>query len=316
MIVLATLSLALFEGKAFCHYVCPVGRTVGIYSQLSPLKLRPLDSDVCASCKTLECFHGSSEIEACPTHLVMGSLQQSTYCTSCGNCTQSCPHQNIGWRLQAVSHEAVQDARPHWDEAWFMLVLLALTSFHGLTMLPGWENGIRQLAQYIGDSGQLLMSFTAGLVVCTLLPIALYAICIALWQKQIGASQHFRKLFAGMAFVAIPLAFSYHLAHNLNHLVRENSDLSALLHDPLGKLATSSSHQMSMWISQDSLFLIQTGLMMFGAWIAVKVIRHRAMALVPAMRETPWKLWPLLLFALLVTLFNTWLLAQPMTMRM
>lgn len=319
MIVLATLSLAVFEGKAFCHYVCPVGRTIGVYAQLSPLKLRSLDSDVCTSCKTLECFHGNEKIEACPTHLMMGSLQQSTYCTSCGNCTQSCPHDNISWRLQTVSHEAIQDARPHWDEAWFMLVLLALTSFHGLTMLPGWEASIRQLAQYIGDSGQLLMSFSAGLFVSMLLPIALYALCIGLWRQLYCSTHSFRQLFSGMAFVAIPLAFSYHLAHNLNHLVRENSDLAALLSDPFGKAvmsATTHTRSMTMWLSQDSLFLIQAGLMVFGMWIAVKVIRHRGVALVPAMQAAAWKLWPLLLFALLVVMCNTWLLAQPMTMRM
>ncbi|MCP4409397.1 MAG: 4Fe-4S binding protein, partial [Gammaproteobacteria bacterium] len=121
MVVLATVSLALFERKAFCRYFCPVGRTVGFYAQLAPVELRPIDAQVCADCTTLDCYHGNDTVEPCPTHLVMGRLTQNTYCTSCGNCTQSCPHQNISWRLRPQSLEAISGARPHWDEAWFML---------------------------------------------------------------------------------------------------------------------------------------------------------------------------------------------------
>ena len=82
MIVMATVSLAMYEGKAFCRYFCPVGRTIGFYSQLAPVELRPIDTDICADCTTLECYHGTETVEPCPTHLVMGRLKQNTYCTS------------------------------------------------------------------------------------------------------------------------------------------------------------------------------------------------------------------------------------------
>lgn len=203
-----------------------------------------------------------------------------------------------------------------------MLVLLSLTSFHGLTMLPGWEAQMGQLAQVINDSGQLLWSFSIGLVVSMIAPILVYMLCIWVWQRITQSKQSFRQLFSGMAFLAIPLAFSYHLAHNLNHLLREGSDLSELLSNPLGQgalpLSSAELHarHMSMWLSQDVLFAIQAGLMVFGMWIAVKVIRHRAFALMPELQQTPSKLWPVLVFVLLTTALNTWLLAQPMVMRM
>ncbi|MEE1540670.1 MAG: 4Fe-4S binding protein, partial [Arenicellales bacterium] len=155
MVLLATVSLSIFKRKAFCQYLCPVGRTVGFYAQLSATALRPVDPDLCADCQTLECYHGSDDIEPCPTGLVMGTLAQNTYCTSCGNCTQSCPESNVSWSLRSPSIEAISSARPHWDEAWFMLILLALTAFHGLTMLSFWEDGMNALASYINDSGQL-----------------------------------------------------------------------------------------------------------------------------------------------------------------
>ncbi|MEN8167855.1 MAG: 4Fe-4S binding protein [Pseudomonadota bacterium] len=323
MVVLATVSLALFERKAFCRYFCPVGRTVGFYAQLAPVELRPIDAQVCADCTTLECYHGNDNVEPCPTHLVMGRLTQNTYCTSCGNCTQSCPHQNISWRLRPQSLEAISGARPHWDEAWFMLGLLALTSFHGLTMMPFWEIWMSQLAQFIGDSGQLLWSFTIGLLVSMAIPAALYASVVAATGWLSGTHLPFKRLFSGLAFVTLPLAFAYHLAHNLNHLVRESGGVGALFLNPLGEgaqpMSAAEKHlrHMDLLISQDLLFALQAGLIVFGFWIALKVLRHRGTSLLTTDAGiTGWQTLPMLLFITGMTVFNLWLLMQPMVMRM
>lgn len=319
MVVLATLSLAIFKNKAFCHYICPVGRTVGFYAQLAPIELRPIDPAVCANCTSLECFNGNDKVDACPTQLVMGHLNQNTYCTSCGNCTQSCPHENISWRIRPQSNEALQSARPHWDEAWFMLSLLALTSFHGITMLEFWESLISKFAQISGDSGQLLSSFTVGLLLSLAIPILLYSLVIMLTRYITSTKTSFRKLFTGLVFVTLPLAFAYHLAHNLNHMIRESVGASQIFLNPLGINAKPLSEsenilkEYHMIISQDVLFLLQAGLMIFGFWIAVKVLRYRSQKLLP---NAGFKLLPMLFFIVAINGFHVWMLTQPMIMRM
>ncbi len=324
MVILATTVLALFEGKAFCRYMCPVGRTVGVYSQLSPIALRPIDNDICKGCKSLECFHGSEKIAPCPTNIIMGRLQENTYCTSCGNCTQSCPSQNVSWQLRSPSSEAIKDARPHLDEAFFMLILLALTIFHGLTMLDGWQEYISGMAQLINDNDQLIISFSIGLVATLIVPILAYSLSIGLTLKLsskqlISDKISFKKLFSGFAFVTLPLAFSYHIAHNLTHFVRESSDWLALFTNPLGNgtqpLSMMEKHMrhMEIMISENTLFAIQGLIVAAGFVIAVQVIRHRGYRLFTV---RGLQLLPLLLFAVLITSFNLWMLVQPMTMRM
>lgn len=318
IVVLATLTLAIFKNKAFCHYVCPVGRTVGFYSQLAPTELRPIDDDVCAKCTTMECYSGTDTIDACPTQLVMGKLTQNTYCTSCGNCVKSCPGDNISWRLRPQSYEAINSARPRWDEAWFMLSLLALTSFHGVTMMEFWEAWISAFAQKIGDSGQLLSSFSFGLIVSMVIPIGLYSLVVLVTQKISKKKLYFKKIFTGMVFVTLPLAFSYHLAHNLNHMIRESVGASQLFYNPLGlgenppPLSDSLLKEYNMIISQDVLFIVQALLMMFGFWIAIKVLRYRAYKLT---LNTAVSISPILLFIITVSGFNLWMLSQPMIMR-
>ena len=323
MVVLAIVALAVFERRAFCRYLCPVGRTIGFYSQLAPTELRPIDTDVCSHCTSLACYHGNEHTEPCPTFLVMGSLQQNTYCISCGNCTQSCPHDNIAWRLRSPSVEAIQDARPHWDEAWFMLALLALTIFHGLTMLPFWQQWISVLARVIGDSNQLLWSFSIAMVFSIAIPIAFYAVTIVVTHITVSQTFTFKRMFSSMAFVSLPLAFAYHLAHNLTHLLREGDGLFVVIANPLGidtlplSMAEKHARHLNLLIPENVLFALQAILLAFGFWIAVKVIIYRGSLLLSnANASAIWKLAPIFLFAILITGFNLWLLMQPMIMRM
>jgi len=321
MVVMATVSMLVFERNAFCRYFCPVGRTIGCYSQLAPIELRPINTTTCANCTTLDCYHGNENIDPCPTWLVMGRIQQNSYCTSCGNCSLSCPQQNIDWRLRQPGSEALQGGRPHWDEAWFMLGLLALTGFHGITMMPFWKRDISQLAQLIGDSGQLLWSFTIGLLICLLAVISFYALAVKFTHIISRADISYQRLFASLAFVTLPLAFAYHVAHNLTHLVRESSGVGGVILNPFGTntqpvgMAEMHQRMISMMISPATLHAIQAGLIVAGFLLAVQIIRYRFRPL-KQQSVSLWAMLPIALFAAIMSGFHLWLLMQPMVMRM
>lgn len=318
MIVLATVALVLYEDKAFCRYFCPVGRTIGVYSQLSSVALRPVESKVCESCSTLDCYHGNEKIDACPTKLVMGSLRESTYCISCGNCTQSCPTDNINWQLRSPSVEALQDARPHVDEACFMIGLLALTSFHGITMLPAWHEAISGLGRAIGDSGQLIAAFTIVMLSYLILTFIVYGAFAYAFRLMNGKSDYL-QVCSGFAFASLPVAFTYHVAHNLSHLLRESGDMPQVFLDPLGwnalPLTMAEEHQRAMdtLVSTDAIAAMQVGLVIFGFWLSMRVVKHRGFQMFAATRV---QLLPMIAFCVLITAVSVWLLSQPMFVRM
>ena len=327
MVVLATVSGAIFQRKAFCRAACPVGRTVGMYSQLSPVALRPIDPTVCAACTTLECYHGSESVDSCPTGLVMGRITQNSACLSCGNCVRSCPTHNVGWQLRSPAAELAHSAKPRWDEAWFMVGLLAVTVFHGMTMLPQWSGAMSALARAIGDSGQLLLSFTAGLVLCLGIVVGLYGLSVVATKRLLGARVSFKRVFSLLAFAALPLAFAYHLAHNLNHLSRETGSVGMVISDPFGsapmETESAPAHApghgaSSMLLSPGLLHAIQAGLMIAGLALAVRVVVTRGMSLVGEShsRLGAVDLLPVIAFVCLVTGANLWMLMQPMAMRM
>ncbi len=321
MVVLATTSMALFERKAFCRYFCPVGRTLGAYSQMAPLELRPLKPDTCATCKTLECYHGTEEVEPCPTRLVMGQFKQNIYCTSCGACVRSCPHQNVSWQLRSFASEIKIQARPHLDEAWFMLILLALTSFHGVTMMAFWEENMSVFARTIGDSGSLLFSFSLFMTAFMAVVITFFISSWKLTSVTIAPALR-RKLFSRLSFVAIPLAFAYHLSHNIGHLFRESSGTGSIWLNPTGA-GTLPLSAYDIQCRLDNALVVDSGihamqalLILAGIYLAVEVLRKRTSDLYQNNSLLSGiKLLPMLLFIAGVSGFNLWMLMKPMIMR-
>ncbi len=323
VVLLALLSQIVYERKAFCRYFCSVGRAIGFYASLSPMALRPVDPNICAQCKTLECFKGTDDIEPCPTHIVLGRSKQNTFCTSCGACSQSCPYQNINWSLRKSGEEAIYHVRPSWDESWFILILVTLTSFHGMTMLSSWEAWLSQWTSIIGGTSPLLWGFTSGMLLSIILPIAVFSLVIKLLQWLLKERDlEFKRLFALLGLPFLPLAFAYHLALNLNYLVREGRGLIDVFMNPLGLNTLPMSQYelqlryLSPLISQDMLFSLQAGLMIMGFWFAVRILQQRLTTL--ALQQVLLRLkvnMVVLMLIMAVTLFNLWLLMQPMLMR-
>ncbi|MFK5914723.1 MAG: hypothetical protein QM484_10120 [Woeseiaceae bacterium] len=325
MVGMATISLAVYEKKAFCRYFCAIGRTIGAYSSIAPIALAPIKEKTCEDCTTLECYHGNENIEPCPTNLVMGRLTQNTYCTSCGACSMSCPYQNVGWRLRGVGDEITQASRNRAfrgrvDEAWFILGLVALTIFHGITMMPYWEGTIQKLAYNIGDSGQLLTSFSIGMVVSMSVPIILFIITIKLTQQLMQNKEEVNRLFSAFAMSILPLAFSYHIAHNLTHLVRESAGFWSVVFNPLGKDALPlGMHELHMrhmnpLIADNIVFALQGLLVLFGFWLALYIARQRFYQVATVNNHVAFL--PILGFISFISLADLWLLMQPMVMRM
>ena len=129
----------------------------------------------------------------------------------------------------------------------------------------------------------------------------------------------FKKLFSGFAFTALPLAFVYHLAHNLNHLVRENDGIGQIILNPLGieaeplSMMEKHARHTEILLNQDLIFLLQSSLIVFGFWVSLKIIQNRGISLI---KINGRYLLPMIMFSVLITGIHLWLLTQPMIMRM
>lgn len=323
LLLLAIVFMLRYEKRIFCRSICPVGRTLGFYSRLAPVGVSPIVQAVCDRCITRDCHYGRGIIEPCPTSLTVGRMSQNTYCISCGNCAISCPHNNVTWRLRSLAAEAEAEARPRRDETLFMLVLLGVTLFHGVSMLPGFPLVLHHLAQMIGENDTPVWATLILLLTAQLPVLMLYGlVIIAVRLLNAAASLSLKAIFDRLAFAWLPIAFSYHLAHNLGHLSRERVDLGRAILNPTGSgrepMDMMQWHQsmMNPWLPDTLLHVLQGGLMFAGFALSSRILWRRGVVFTHS-GEFPagWRLSPMLGLVFLSTWLGLWLLSQDMLMR-
>ncbi len=164
LLILVAIDVSLiFERRAFCSYVCPVGHLLGLYALLSPLEWRADDTGVCASCRTKDCVATKNQYRlagrSCTSGLYPASITDNRDCLLCTQCFKACPQENVrlGVRRPLADLPAGVDLRP--AQAGFILVLSGVVVYEILSEWPVsfgmmmW--GPERLTQALGMTGAM-----------------------------------------------------------------------------------------------------------------------------------------------------------------
>ncbi|MCP4600380.1 MAG: hypothetical protein GY847_07590 [Proteobacteria bacterium] len=316
MLALVVGSAVIFERRAFCRYGCLIGRISGLYSMFAPVELRPRKERICTSCKTRDCAQGNELAMACPTFEVPAELSRNTYCTMCTECVRACPHDNFSLRLRSFGADLVREKEFRADESYLAIVLLALTSFHGLTMTPTWYSYTDFVQELLGVGYKT--AFSILMAACIILPIGFFWgiawIGNELTKSRLGTGSVFRAF----AFPLIPIALFYHVAHNVMHFFREAQYLVPRLSDPFGwgwDLFGTAKVTYGPLLSLESIWYLQVFLILTGHIYGIFVSERVARFLYPTKRDIWIVQIPMLIAMILFSLYSLWLIHQPMEMR-
>lgn len=317
MTAMAIMTAIIFEKRAFCRYVCLVGRVSGIYSLFSPVELRPESADVCRRCTSKACYHGTETTAPCPTNLFPGHLRENTYCTLCSECVRSCPHENMALRVRPLGADLLQKDRFLWDESGLAVVLLALTSFHGLTMTPLWGrmNGWLRLETGIGATASF--SFWMTILVCLPFLLFWFASKVTAWWAK-DSDQSAGRVFKVYAYSLIPVALFYHLAHNSMHFFLEAGSLIPLLSDPFGQgwdLFGTARKTYGPILSLPIIWWLQISFIVIGHVFGVVVADRMVGRLYTHSAQQSRALSVLLIVMIFYSCLSVWLISQPMEMK-
>ncbi len=320
MLFLVLVPSLVFDKMSFCQYGCLIGRVCGLYSMVSPVEVRADDPKLCTACRTKDCLRGNDKGYPCPTSQCLGTMDRNTYCNVCTECIKTCPNDNVSFNIRAFAADLLKPLTPRRDEAIMALVMVALTSFHGLTMTDIWTEIIQYLQTVF--TGYIL-SFTVAMIGILVIPVALFycfssAVRFINREGQYSGSTQLPDPFLHYAYALIPAALFYHLSHNTAHIIAEGMAVMPLLSDPFGwgwdLLGTASwritpllDRKYTAWIQ---VFFICTGYL-YSLRIAYGISVRRYRGGVKAMISL------LVMAACLysLTAFNIWLLARPMVMR-
>lgn len=322
MILLAVIPALIFERKSFCQYGCLIGRICGLYSMVAPVEVRARDASVCRSCDTTDCLHGNAYGYPCPTGQSLAGMRANTYCTVCTECVKSCTHDNVALNLRPWTSDLHDVRRPRRDEAILALVMVSLTSFHGLTMTPVWTEALAWLRGVTGLT--YLQAFSVGMLTMLIVPGTVYLATAGVVRLTLDAQARatsFWQVAGRYAYPLIAVALMYHLAHNAGHLLVEGAGIVPVLSDPLGSgqdLFQGAGFVPSPLASPLAIWTLQIGLVLLGLYWGLRATERAHRRLADAAIRPAVPLATRLAtagFLLALTAANLWLLAQPMEMR-
>ncbi|MBI5292481.1 MAG: 4Fe-4S binding protein [Chloroflexi bacterium] len=239
-LVLAAFFLAavatglLFERRAFCRYLCPVGGFIGLYSQLAPIEVRVKDRAVCAAHSQKTCYTGDAEGYGCPWQVFPGGLTKNTYCGACLECLRTCPENNVAINLRLPGGDLWQPAGRRMDEAFKAFIMLGSAVVYSAVMLGPW-GALKSAAYAVGTWAWLGYAAAFIAFVFGVLPGAFALATLATLSVQPRAMQSWRKRFIIFAYALVPLGLAAWVAFSLSFVFANASYLWPALSDPLGR---------------------------------------------------------------------------------
>jgi len=232
-IVLATMLFAaiglstIFERRAFCRYLCPVGGFIGLYSQTAPIELRIKDKHVCVKCEGKPCYNGSSVGYGCPWDVFPGGLTKNTYCGLCMECIRTCPHDNIAVNLRPFSADLAKPST-RMDEAFKAFIMLGSAMIYAGVLLGPWGM-LKDAAYSVGSSAWFIYAGVFLSIIFGMLP-GLFS--IGIFEKQNNIL--FKQRFASLSTALIPLGLMFWVAFSLSFVLTNASYIFTAISDPLG----------------------------------------------------------------------------------
>lgn len=220
----------VFERRAFCRYLCPVGGFIGLYSQTAPIELRIKDKQVCVTCEGKPCYNGSSAGYGCPWDVFPGGLTKNTYCGLCMECIRTCPHDNIAVNLRPFSADLAKPST-RMDEAFKAFIMLGSAMIYAGVLLGPWGT-FKDAAYNVGSSAWFLYAIIFLAIIFIILP-GFFTLMISLTPRSLGERRGARG-FASLSTALIPLGLMFWVAFSLSFVLTNASYILAALSDPLG----------------------------------------------------------------------------------
>jgi polyferredoxin len=308
-LLLATTTALVYERRAFCRYLCPVGGFIGLYAQAAPLEVRVKDTAVCASHREKTCYAGNHTGDfrgyGCPWGLFPGGLVKSTYCGACLECLRTCPKENIAIQIRPAGADLTVPRGRRLDEAYKAFIMLGSAAVYSAVLLGPWGQ-LKDAAYRVGSLPWLGYAAVFLLTTLLVLPGAFW-LAVRLGRKLAATRRTQKQAFIAFAYALVPLGLAAWVAFSLGFVLANVSYIAPVLSDPLGwgwNLFGTAGWSWTPLLTGLTPAL-QTATLAGGLWWSARVARRIAAedSQRPALQALP-----VVAFNLLVTFGFLWLL--------
>lgn len=307
LFAIATATALIFERRAFCRYLCPVGGFIGLYAQTAPLEVRVRDTAVCAGHTTKTCYTGNGDGYGCPWNVFPGGLVKNTNCGTCLECLRTCPHDNIAIQIRPFGADLTQQRSRRLDEAYKAFIMLGSAAVYAAVLLGPWGQ-LKTAAYNIGTLPWFAYVVFFLIMVVGVVP-GLFWLATTLGRQFGKKKRSPKQVFITFAYALIPLGLTAWIAFSLSFVLTNASYLWPVLSDPLGwgwNLWGTRAVDWTPYLS-GIVPLLQSMVLLLGlGWSS-----RTALQLARELTETKTAIWaatPVIIFCFLITVGFLWLL--------
>ena len=267
----------VFEKRAFCSYICPIGGFSGIYAQTAPVELRVIDTEICAKHGDKSCYH------ACPWGLYPVVFRDSAACGLCMECLRACPKDNLALNLRPFGTDIGKPRTTNrlysvrsLDAAFLALVMLgSALAFAAVFVGPwGW---LKSAAFAIGSLRW--MGYAAGFLGLNLLVLpGLFALAVRTGQKYTNKKPSLQREIANQSQALLPLGLMAWIAFTVSFALPKLGYVVGVVNDPLGWGWNLLGAGYTPWSPDVSGFspVLQVILLLIGLFWSTNVARRLA----------------------------------------
>jgi len=239
LFVIASVIGLIYEKRTFCTHICPIGHLLGLYAMLSSKKLRVIDKNVCASCKTKDCISKSKHYNfvgrSCTSELYPAELEDNRSCILCGQCHKSCTKDNIAIQKQRLAADLFSDIHLSWAEISFFMMLSSFVIYEILSewlvskaLIMALPNIMNQILQTTGA----LHGTVKAVSLFILTPLVFYGF-FALLKKWLS-KENWKTVFTQLVVAILPITASMHLLKALLKTTSRIPYWDYVFNDPKG----------------------------------------------------------------------------------
>lgn len=173
----------VYEKRAFCTYVCPVGNILGLYSLLSRTGIGVKSQDVCSACKTKDCIakknHYNIINRSCTSGLYPPTINDNRECILCTQCVKVCPNNNVVYKKIEKPSATLKNLKLSNAETALIILLSGFVVYEIVSMWKPTKNILLNIPNQLIDLLMIPQAYhgTANAIILfVLIPIIFFGV--------------------------------------------------------------------------------------------------------------------------------------------